>query len=102
MSSIHPSIADEQTPVDGTANQDPFEMLSRKIDDVAKDTKLAVDVARESNEHARKTYDLVLGMHENEKKMEKRLSVVEGYHLWLPALALAIAVAAFIISLFKK
>jgi hypothetical protein len=99
MTSIHPDIANEKTPVDSSPNQDPFEMLSTKIDGVAKDTKLAVEVSREANQTATKTYDLVLKMHEEHKKTERRVTVVEAYHIWLPCIALTLAVAAFVISL---
>ncbi len=100
MSSIHPSIADEKTPVDGAPNEDPFEMLSKQVADVARDTKVAIDVSREANEIARKTFDIVLEMHESNKKIEKRMDVVEAYHIWLPLIAIGLAAIAMFVAVF--
>lgn len=110
MSSIRPSIVDEHTPVDKTPNEDPFEMLSKKLDGVAADTKVAILEAREAKQITLKTYDLQLELNEHCKKIEldlekhakkddRRLMAVEAYHLGLPWLSIFLAAIAILLAL---
>ncbi len=91
---IESSIANEATPVESP--QDPFEMLSKKIDDVGADTKLAVSLAREANNTAVKTYNIALHLNARSDRQDKRLLVIEAYHLWLPLVAIVIATLALV------
>lgn len=86
---------DRKTPVDQEPNLDPIAMLSKKLDDVAADTKLAVTEAREAKGHSIKTYDLQLELNERTKSNERRIKLLEATRFWLPVLSILIAIAAF-------
>lgn len=86
---------EDKTPTDRTPT---LEMLFQKIDEVGADAKLAVLEAREAKGHAQNTYNLQLDLNESVKAVELRVRALELTRLWLPLVAIALAVLALLRS----